>query len=229
MNFISLKSGTSVEGAEIEAFRTEARSQKWIYLLAGVHGDEVEGVYCLQQLFDWIKSNDEMNLLPLVVVPILNVDGYRAQTRTNAHGVDLNRNLPAKSWNNVAREAKYFPGTHPLSEPENIYFDKLMQKYHPAFIVSFHSWKPMLNINGNCRKFAEVMHEHNKYPIVDDIEGHPTPGSMGDYAPEKYNCPVLTLEFPVLNESLTLKDIWEENEAALKALMLTPEMNKLVQ
>ncbi|GAB4010553.1 MAG: murein tripeptide amidase MpaA [Bdellovibrio sp.] len=229
MNFISIKSGTTVEGAEIEAFRTESRSQKWIYLIAGVHGDEVEGVYCLQQLFDWLKNNDDLPQTPMVVIPILNIDGYRAGTRTNSHGVDLNRNLPAKSWSNVAREAKYFPGTHAMSEPENVYLDKLFQKFPPAFIVSFHSWKPMLNINGNCRKFAEIMHDHNQYPIIDDIEGHPTPGSMGDYAPEKYNAPVLTLEFPVLSDGKTLKEIWDENSSALKALIESSELQKIIQ
>ncbi|PIP96209.1 MAG: hypothetical protein COW00_19805 [Bdellovibrio sp. CG12_big_fil_rev_8_21_14_0_65_39_13] len=227
MNFIEIKHGTTVEGSEIAAFRSESKSNNWIYLLAGVHGDEVEGVFCLQQLFDWLKKDDDLAQLPLVVVPILNIDGYRAGTRTNSHGVDLNRNLGAKSWTSEAREAKYFPGTKPFSEPENLYLEKLFQKYNPSFIVSFHSWKPMLNINGDCREFAEIMFEHNNYPIIDDIKGHPTPGSLGDYAPEKYKCPVLTLEFPVLTEDLTLKEIWEENEKALKALMSSDKLSRL--
>ena len=75
MNFTELKPGTTVEGAEIHAFKSEGKSTKYTYLMAGVHGDEVEGVYILKELFKWIKENEELNI-PLVVIPILNVDGY---------------------------------------------------------------------------------------------------------------------------------------------------------
>jgi protein MpaA len=218
MNFIELKSGTSVEGSEIKAFRTESKSQTWVYLIAGVHGDEVEGVYVLQQLFDWLKKDEETNLA-VIVVPIVNIDGYRQGTRVNAHGVDLNRNLPAKSWEATIRAPKYHPGSKPLSEPENAYLDKLFQKYPPRFILSFHSWKPILNTNGNCRAIAELLERYNSYPIYDDSIGYPTPGSLGDYAPEKYNSPVLTFECPLLSSGKTLKEIWEENRPGLEVLM----------
>jgi protein MpaA len=218
MNFIDLKSGSSNEGDEIKAFKTENKSSKYIYLMAGTHGDEVEGVYVLKQLIEWLKVEDTIDL-PLVCVPVLNVDGFRAGTRVNAHGVDLNRNYPSKSWVGEAREDKYFPGKAPLSEPENIFLDKLFTKFPPAIIITLHSWKPMVNYNGDCKDVAELLEKYNSYPICDDIEGHPTPGSLGDYAPEKYNCPVLTFECPVLSDEITLKKVWEENEEGFKALM----------
>lgn len=218
MNFLDLKPGKSVEGDEIKAFRSENKASKYIYLIAGVHGDEVEGVYVLQQLFNWLKSQDDIEI-PMIVIPVLNVDGYRAGTRVNSHGVDLNRNLPAKSWSEKARESKYHPGTEALSEPENQYLDKLLSKFPPKFIMTMHSWKPMLNINGDCRKIAELLERHNSYPIVEDIEGHPTPGSLGDYAPDKYDSPVLTFEFPLLSDDSSLKDIWEQNRVGLENLL----------
>ena len=95
MNFTPLKSGVSVEGDEILAFKSEEKAAKYNYIMAGVHGDEVEGVFLLQELFKWLQ--DEEISLPLIVIPILNVDGYRSQTRVNAHGVDLNRNLPSSN------------------------------------------------------------------------------------------------------------------------------------
>ena len=151
----------------------------------------------------------------------MNVDGYRASTRVNSHGVDLNRNYPTKNWSSEAREKKYFPGEKALSEPENQFLEKLFQKYPPRIIISFHSWKPMLNFNGDCEKVAQFLESYNSYPVVAEIEGHPTPGSLGEYGPEKYKAPVLTFECPLLSEDVSLRKIWEENQQGLKELLLS--------
>ncbi len=216
MNFTELRPGTSVEGEKILTYRSEYKSDKYIYIIGGVHGDEVEGVYIVQKLYEWLKGLERE--LPIVIIPILNPDGYRAQTRVNAHGVDLNRNLPAKSWTPEAREEKYYPGKSPLSEPENKFLEKLMGKFWPKIIFSFHSWKPMINYNGDCKNIAEFLERYNSYPICDDIEGHPTPGSLGDFAPESFKSPVITFESPLIQDRSGLLEIWEENRAALTAL-----------
>jgi predicted deacylase len=90
MNFIELKSGTSVEGSEIKAYKTDVKASSYIYIIAGVHGDEVEGVYVGNQLFEWLKEEENLEL-PLVVVPIQNVDGYRAGTAIliQSHGYQM--------------------------------------------------------------------------------------------------------------------------------------------
>ena len=62
------------------------------------------------------------------------------------------------------------------------------------------------------------MEKFNNYPTVPDIEGHPTPGSLGEYAPELFNSQVLTFEAPLLSDEITLEQIWKENELALKEL-----------
>jgi protein MpaA len=218
VNFMELKPGHSVEGDEIKAFRSETKAENYIYLMAGTHGDEVEGVYVLQNLFDWLKSDDSFDI-PLVVLPILNVDGYRMGTRTNAQGVDLNRNYATDCWTPEARAAKYNPGANALSEPENQFLVKLFDKFPPRLILTFHSWKPMINYNGDCKEVAELLERHNSYPICDDIKGHPTPGSLGEFGPKKYQSPVLTFECPLISEEKSLKDIWEENKAGLQNLM----------
>ncbi len=218
MNFVDLKPGKSVEGDEIVAFRSEKKAESYIYLLGGTHGDEVEGVYVLNRLFDWLKEEEDINY-SFIVVPILNIDGYRAGSRTNAHGVDLNRNYASTSWTKEARAAKYFPGEFPLCEPENIYLDKLLQKYPARYIITFHSWKPFLNYNGDCKHLAEFIAKYNKYEILGDIDGHPTPGSLGEYCPEKYHSPVLTFEAPVISEEKGLKEIWEENKEGFQELL----------
>lgn len=218
MHFLDLKPGISVEGDEIAAFRSEDKSNEWTYLMAGTHGDEVEGVYVLQKLFEWLKEKDDIKK-NLIVIPVLNVDGYRAGTRTNAHGVDLNRNYATESWSAEAREPKYNPGPSALSEPENVFLDKLFKKYPPKIIISFHSWKPILNYNGDCEEVANFLARYNNYPVIKDDIGYPTPGSLGDYGPQKYNSPVLTFECPPLTDDKSLSDIWEENKVGLQALL----------
>lgn len=218
MKFIKLESGKTIEGREIEAFVTEKPAEKYNYIIAGVHGDEIEGMYVLEQLFNWLK--DQSFDLPLVIVPVVNLDGKNKNQRTNANGVDLNRNLPSRFWTSEAREAKYFPGNSPLSEPENQFLVSLFKKYPPRFMLSFHSWYAVLNFNSHCKELAEFMSQYNKYPIDGDLEGHPTPGSMGEYLPEHFQAPVLTFECPVLSETVTLEKVWKDTEVALKEIFV---------
>lgn len=220
MNFLPLKSGVSVEGDEIPALKNEVKSNKHVYLIAGTHGDEVEGVYCLDKLLSWIRGVDIPDL-PLIVVPILNVDGYRSGSRVNSHGVDLNRNFPSSCWSSKFKDKKYNPGNAPLSEPETMFLTKLFEKFNPAQVITFHSWKPMLNYNGNCKALADFVSSYNSYKVVSEIEGHTTPGSLGNFAPKEYAAPVLTVELPELNDDIMLKDIWKENEVGFKEMLMT--------
>jgi protein MpaA len=221
MIFSELESGLSHEGIDIPVFKTDIKASKYLYLIGGVHGDEVEGVYVLKELFSWLKLEHGLKDLPMIVIPILNVDGYRTQTRVNAHSVDLNRNLPTKDWSAKFSQPKYNPGPKPLSEPENQFLVKLFEKYRPGFIISFHTWKPILNYNGNCQDVAEYLNKFNNYEMAGDI-GYPTPGSLGTYAVEKYQAPVLTFECPELKKHReSLKDIWKENEDGLKSFFQT--------
>lgn len=217
MNFLPLKSGRSAAENEIKSFQSDLRRKKYLFLLAGVHGDEVEGVYVLEQLFNWLKEAPFE--LPLIVLPVLNVDGHQAQTRTNAHHVDLNRNLPTKAWQPTdPQDPKHYSGPQALSEPENVYLVQLMKKFSPGLIISFHAWKPLLNFNGDCERVAQFIAQFNHYPVEADV-GYPTPGSLGEYGPEKFNAPVLTYELPPFKEDLSLKDIWQQNAAGLKAFL----------
>jgi protein MpaA len=218
MIFSEIDSGSSLEGHPIHAFKTDIKAPKYLYLIGGVHGDEVEGVFVLKELFQWLKNEHSLKDLPMIVIPILNVDGYKNQTRVNAHLVDLNRNLPTKDWSGLFKEPRYNPGEKPLSEPENQYLVKLFEKYRPGFILSFHTWKPILNYNGECKDVAEFLQTFNHYEMASDI-GYPTPGSLGTFAVEKYSSPVLTFECPELKTHReSLKQIWQENEEGLKKL-----------
>lgn len=220
MIFSPLPFGKSVEGHDIEAYKTDIKGKNFLYLLAGTHGDEVEGVYALKELFLWLQEEHSLKEYPIIVIPNLNPDGYRRGTRVNAHGVDLNRNYPTSDWTNVARKERYNPGPEALSEPENKFLLKLFEKYPPKFILTLHSWKPLINFGAHSEDVARFIAERNDYPISPDI-GYPTPGSLGTYIMEKYpDSGIITYEFPPLDSGKTLKEIWAENEKALKELLI---------
>lgn len=224
MIFKELQPGTSLEGMEIAALKTTNKAPKYLYLLAGTHGDEVEGVYVLNELLNWIKEDDEISI-PMVIIPILNPDGYREGRRVNAHCVDLNRNMPTSDWQKEHKKEKYNPGPSPGSEKENQFLIKLLDKFPPALTISFHSWKPMLNYNGDIKDVADYLGSFNGYPVKDDI-GYPIHGSLGTYIPEKFNTGVLTFECPTLDGKNTLEEIWKENEKGLKNLLKSDLIEK---
>jgi murein peptide amidase A len=224
VKFESLPSGISVEGKSIEAYKTIGEAQKYIYLMAGTHGDEIEGITIVEKLFEWFKT--QTIDLPMVVIPVLNPDGQAKKSRVNANGVDLNRNYPSKTWSPDARAPQYYPGTHPLSEPENQFLDQLFKTYRPGLIMSIHSWKPMINTNGDCTDVAMHLQQFNGYVVCDDIEDHPTPGSLGEYGPQNLKSPVLTFECPLLKDHTSLEAIWMENSVGFQTLFQHPSLLK---
>ena len=131
--------------------------------------------------------------LKLTLVPALNLDGVLAKTRTNGNGVDLNRNLPSNDWNPKAFNDRYPPGPSANSEPENQALTAYLERTRPRFIVSLHSWKPLLNINGPCEPEAQAIHALTGYVIEESI-GYPTPGCLGTYAGLERDMPTLTYE-----------------------------------
>ena len=163
-----------------------------VLILAGVHGDEQEGVIAAYGLLDCFIKNFNYKL-QLTLVPSLNLDGVIAKQRKNARDVDLNRNLPTSDWTHKVDSERYSPGPHANSEPENQALVNFLEKKTPRFIISLHSWKPVLNVNGDCSKEAEVISKLTGYPISKSI-GYPTPGCLGTYSGLERNMPTLTYE-----------------------------------
>lgn len=163
-----------------------------LLILGGVHGDEVEGVQAAHGLLGSFLHNFPYTY-QATLVPCLNMDGLHLKQRKNSAGVDLNRNLPTSDWSPQYTKESYYPGVQANSEPENQSLVEYIKTYKPHFILSLHSWIPLLNTNGDCKRFAKVVAAHTGYTITDDI-GYPTPGSLGTYAGIERNIPTLTYE-----------------------------------
>ena len=163
-----------------------------ILVVGGVHGDETEGVIAAHGLLDRFAKSFPYDLV-LTLVPALNLDGVLAKTRANARGVDLNRNLPSNDWSADVADPRYWPGPSPNSEPESRALVTYLETERPDFILSLHSWKPMLNVNGDCQAEAQAIAACTGYVITESI-GYPTPGCLGTYAGLERQMPTLTYE-----------------------------------
>ncbi len=189
--------GTTAGGQTIpfRHFPSE-RGKHSVLLVGGVHGNETEGIIFLHDFIrKYLTGRDTSPFsFHLWVIPVLNVDGLLAFTRQNANRVDLNRNMNTKDWTSEVAKEKYYPGPHSGSEPETMAMETFLAENKMDYIISLHSWKPMINLNGPAMDFAQKMHEYLDFPIVEDI-GYPTPGSLGTYAGWERNIPTITLEF----------------------------------
>ena len=183
--------GHSAKGLPILGYRF-GRTGSRVLILGGVHGNETEGTTAALGLLDRFSVSFPFEL-DLTLVPAFNPDGVMTQSRLNGNGVDLNRNLPTNDWNPKAFNKRYPPGPFPNSEPENQALVKFLNSQKPKFVLSLHSWNPLLNVNGQCLEEAQAVHRVTKYPIEEHI-GYPTPGCLGTYAGLERDMPTLTYE-----------------------------------
>lgn len=160
-------------------------------VIGGIHGDEPEGVVAARGLLDSFTKKFDLDL-EVVLVPEMNPEGVLLKTRGNSNKVDLNRNMNTKDWSPVAASERYFPGPAAMSEAENQCLAKFVEDFKPTVIFSLHSWKPMLNTNGELPE-ADAIAKITGYVIQPDI-GYPTPGSLGTWAGFERNIPTLTYE-----------------------------------
>lgn len=192
-SFNFFKFGHTTLGLPIHGYRWnhENNSLIKVLVLGGVHGDEPEGIVAARGLIEHLRNDFNLNL-NLTIIPEFNPEGMLLKTRGNSNKVDLNRNLPTKDWSPIAATERYNPGPKPLSEIENTFLVDWIKNEKPDVIFSLHSWKPMLNTNGDLPEALEIA-KHTGYVIEPDI-GYPTPGSLGTYAGFENKIPTLTYE-----------------------------------
>lgn len=102
-----------------------------VLLMSTMHGDE--GLTRL--LLTSLRDGRRIRGIDLWVVPVVNPDGLAHDTRTNAHGVDLNRNFP-HDWRDL--DGRYESGSRPASEPETRALMAFVSEVGPEAVLSFH-------------------------------------------------------------------------------------------
>ena len=168
---------------------------KNILVIGVFHGDEPQGKFLIEQ---YLKENNDTRLL---FIPCLNPDGMAQNTRTNANGVDLNRNFPTQNWELTERN-EFFGGESAGSEIETGFITEIIEIYNPELILTLHAPFKVVNYDGNAQEISEKISQIINYPVEPSI-GYPTPGSFGTYAGIEQKIPTITLEldeeYPVEN------------------------------
>ncbi len=193
---------TSVEGHKIFYFDHQGvgstgageRPAQKILSFSLIHGDEEESAAVTLAWIDRLNSIEPRNSWR--VIPILNPDGWGRKTRTNAHGIDVNRNFPSKDWHESAlkywksetkENARRFPGDEPGSEPETKCAMAQIEDFKPDFIISIHTPLGVLDFDGP--KIAAPAFAPLPWVSLGNF-----PGSLGRYMWIDRGVPVLTVE-----------------------------------
>jgi len=142
--------GTSVRGRPITVVhRTSAEATRRVLVIGHIHGDERAGLRVVRGLLD---RPDLPADLDLYLARTVNPDGTAARSRTNAHGVDLNRNFPYR-WATSPRGSTW-SGPSALSEPESVVIRDLIRRIDPWLVVTFH--QPLFGVGANDKGMATV-------------------------------------------------------------------------
>lgn len=123
--------GRSRDGRSLYAYETGSPSGRKVLVVGCIHGNEPAGIAVAQVL----RAMRAPVGVDLWVIPDLNPDGVAADTRGNAHGVDLNRNFP---WGWQHLTGTFASGPHALSEPESSAASALIVRLRPRVSIWFH-------------------------------------------------------------------------------------------
>jgi len=104
----------SVNNRPIELY-VFGKSPKTALVMSAVHGDEPDGVHVVNSMLASLTEMPHGSLgdTRVVLLPVANPDGHAAGTRSNANGIDLNRNFPDKLFGTGETSGKFFGGARP--------------------------------------------------------------------------------------------------------------------
>lgn len=197
----------------------ERKPQARILLVGGTHGDELASI---SVVFKWMHTLEKHHsgLFHWRINPLMNPDGALRprHQRTNANGVDLNRNFATPdSENGVALEywrvktrenSRRYPGPYPLSEPETVWLYQEIRDFKPDVVIAVHAPYSLVDYDAPDRNNAPRRIGHLYRNLMGTY-----PGSLGNYAGIHLGVPVITLELPhagIMPTSLQIGTLWTD-------------------
>jgi murein peptide amidase A len=194
---------------------TNLENKNVTLIMCGVHGDEITPIkFCYDIMYDLKDFHWDFTERVVVVAPLVSPDSFfkAKPTRTNARGVDVNRNFPTQDWTADAlrlwkakhgKDKRRFPGHKALSEPEVVFQVNLIKRYKPAKIISVHSPLMMLDYDGpdlkkdTTRPAKDLLLSMSEKASSYKVSNYPHfPGSLGNWAGQELGIPTYTLELP---------------------------------
>lgn len=188
---------SNIEKDEVRTKFLESKGYKVLRFLNNEIFSNIGG--CLESILNSLPPlRGKARERGLLFIPCLNPDGLQNKTRTNANGVDLNRNFPTKNWGEDTSTAgdnpqDYYGGKSAGSEIETQFVIDIVKKYQPKIIITLHAPYKIVNYDGPAGDIAQKISDIIDYPVEPTI-GYPTPGSFGTYCGVERNIPTITLE-----------------------------------
>ena len=150
--------GRSVLGRDITAYRMGTPGGRVVLLIGVIHGNEAKG-YGVTQL---IRTMPTPAGIDLWIIDSINPDGQAADTRENANGVDLNRNV-SYNWNYIPQSADngQYSGEAPADQPETQALESFVAEIQPQITMFWHQDANRVSPGGARREiplqFAEIV------------------------------------------------------------------------
>ena len=186
--------GASVEHRPIDVQRFGPPDAKRTVLVVGsIHGDETQG----HRIVRWLARHQAPRLddVELLLVRTVNPDGVAADTRGNAHSVDLNRNFPYQ-WKPIPPSSGYYSGPKPASEPETKVVRRFLRRERPDITVWYHQpWgRTLIPCGGGGRHVALRYAQLSGLPPRDCFPS--PPGSATGWQRHKLDEKAFVVELP---------------------------------
>jgi protein MpaA len=200
--------GTSVQGRPITAYQF-GHGPSMVLYIGAMEGNEQNSSELLDQ---WIPALDsDPSRIPswrtIVVIPTINPDGFAADTRLNADGIDLNRNFPSNNWQTRVTEPLANTvwtndgGPYPLSAPESQALASFYEAHRPRLTLTMHSHGGIVEANDAGDSIAlgaqyAALADYKPIPTyeIGDFFDYTTTGAFEDWANNKLGLPVLEVE-----------------------------------
>ena len=218
--------GTSAQGRALQAYYFGNGASTVLYTGA-IHGNEVSTKLLMDRWIDELeaKARSIPTGIRIVVVPVINPDGYARGARTNAHNVDLNRNFATSDWQQDITTVNNQPfpgggGSSAMSEPETKALASLVQALRPRLVLSYHSIGGMVAANqaGNSASLAGVYAAKSGYGNItgqsDSAFEYSISGTADDWYAQALGVPSLLIELGSHTSSQ-----FERNQAAMWAML----------
>ena len=146
--------GQSVQGRDITAYRMGDPDGRPVLLVGVIHGDEAKG-YGITQL---IRTMPTPPGIDLWIIDSINPDGQAANTRQNANGVDLNRNV-SYNWNYIpqAEDNGQYSGEAPADQPETQALEAFVTEIQPNITIFWHQDANRVSPGGARRVIPDTL------------------------------------------------------------------------
>lgn len=214
MDFIKFEYGHSRLKNPLIAYRSSNFcNDKWMYILAGLKGEQIEGIYLAHQLIDWFKEKFQLSF-PCIIIPTFDVDGYLYQEHGIASYNDFHEGFPI-----INPQKKIF------LFPEIIDFINLLKLYSPECCLQLNSTpkdqEPHIYFYGKeMEDIASFLGKSINYPFGPFSANKNLSGTLESFMMDFFFAPSVSIQLPNYNANKSVIHIAQIGLKALSALFL---------